>query len=138
MRHYYTSRNMTPIVQGRSRIASLIDREPVTVTVQRYPTSGGVTGPKNLQPVGSFIGRIEESQRGQIVTTDAYSVLPVEWLLITLRGNDHVDGVSGSTVDIKTNDRVTITDEIGLVGVYVVGAVKPTRSHLEITLQERA
>lgn len=137
--HTYT-RDLATITSDRSRIASMIDRSPVTVAVSRYIAGTGVTGPRNvLQPVGSFKGRMEEMRRmPQSVTNEAYSITPLTLLLIALRNNDAVDGVSGSPVNITKNDRVTITDENTVIGTFVVAGINPTRSHYEIALQERA
>lgn len=137
--HTYT-RDLNTIAEDRSRVASMIDRAPVTVAVSRYAVGSGVTSPKNtLTPVGSFKGRLEEMRRmPQTVTNDAYSITPITLLLICLRNNDAVDGVSGSAVNIAKNDRVTITDENTTLGTFVVASINPTRSHYEIALQERA
>lgn len=138
MRTYVSTRALLGTEQSRGRIFALIDHEPVLVNVYRYPAGSGVTGPKTLALVATFIGRLEESRKiPSVVATEAYTNYPVQWLLVALKENDALDGVSGSTVDIKADDRVTITDENTTVGTFTVTGVQALRSHIEATLQQR-
>jgi hypothetical protein len=130
MRAYISTRGL-PGGQGRARVAALVARKPVLVTVTR-PSGSGLSAPKTWPVVATFLARIDDGRPLPATRNDAFVLVPTGLLLTALRDNDAVDGTSGSPVDIRQDDRVTAN------GVtYTVTGVQALASHVEAALAVR-
>lgn len=139
MRVFTYARNAVSSKSERSRIASLVSREPHTALV--YRSSGGLTGPRTFTLVGEFIGRLEAYRQAyqQDYNTDAIATQTTPWIFVALTDNDAFDGLSGNTVNILSGDRLEIqTASATVLGTFTVTNVNTLESHAEILLQERS
>jgi hypothetical protein len=137
-RQYSPTRNLDSLERARVRSAALIARRPVTATVSRL-VGDGLTAPKTRQDVATFSCRLDVVRRlfsARDAPKDAYISAATVTQLTALRVNDAAD-YSGRPVDIKREDRVTVTDEDGVTTEYTADVVQLFRSHLQVDLNAR-